>query len=244
VTPFEHLSVLISIILGLGITHLLANVNALAQARGRVRLHWLPVVWSVLVFVGLVQWWWGSFDMHTAGDWNFFFFLFVLLRPVVAYLSAAFVLPQVEPGVTYDLREYYFRNRYWLFLLLAGGNVLDGLRRMMTGQQLEEIAVWSNFVSSLIVASLAFVTSERYHAVVTGLTVALYGTFIMSSALELTADEAPRGPARAEVAEITWRAPSIHLAGTLTSGQILLTRLPTSAPSADARPGAFDPDRR
>jgi hypothetical protein len=34
-TPFEHLSVLISIILGLGIAHLLASVHKLVQARAR-----------------------------------------------------------------------------------------------------------------------------------------------------------------------------------------------------------------
>jgi hypothetical protein len=33
VTPFEHIAVLISIVLGLGLTHLLASVHRLALAR-------------------------------------------------------------------------------------------------------------------------------------------------------------------------------------------------------------------
>lgn len=184
-SPFEHLSVLISIILGLGVTQLLSNVHELVQARTRVRLHWLPVVWSGLVFIGLVQWWWASFGMHGQREWNFFYFLFILLRPVSAYLSAAAVLPKIEPGESCDLREYYFGNRRWLFLLLSFGNLLDGLRRMLSGEQIQDIAVWSNFVSCALLVSLAFSANERLHTAVTLLTAGLFATFIVAAALQL-----------------------------------------------------------
>ena len=143
-TPFEHLSVLISIILGLGIAHLLSNVHELVQARRRVRVHWLPVIWTVLVFIGLVQWWWASFGLRTHLQWNFFYFLFILARPVIAYLSAAFVLPRPHPGEPCDLEAHYFEMRHWLFLMLASANVLDGIRRMVTGEALQDLSVWSN----------------------------------------------------------------------------------------------------
>jgi hypothetical protein len=184
-TPFEHLSVLISIILGMGIAHLLWSVHLLVQARARVRFHWLPLTWCALVFVSLVQWWWGSFDMRTRQDWNFFYFLFVLLRPVVAYLSAAFVLPTLEPGSPVDLRQYYFANRQWLFSLLAAGNLLDAVRRNVEGQPWSDIAVWSNLVSCALLGSLAASRGVRHHAVITLLTAALYGAFILRAALEL-----------------------------------------------------------
>lgn len=37
VSPFEHISVLVSIILGLGITQLLMSAHRLVQARDRVK---------------------------------------------------------------------------------------------------------------------------------------------------------------------------------------------------------------
>lgn len=43
-TPFEYLSVLISIILGLGLAHLLSAVRELIQRRARVRFYWLNIV--------------------------------------------------------------------------------------------------------------------------------------------------------------------------------------------------------
>ena len=55
-TSFEYLSVLISIILGLGLTHLLSAVRDLIQQRAQVRWHWLPVLWAGLIFVAQIQW--------------------------------------------------------------------------------------------------------------------------------------------------------------------------------------------
>jgi hypothetical protein len=123
VTPFEHLSVLILIILGLGIAQLLTNVHALAQAADRVRVYWLSVLWATLIFVGQVEWWWSSFSFQKLPleTWSFFYFLFVLLSPVTLYLAAAFVLPGIGPGERVDLRAHYYRTKGWFFAMAAAG---------------------------------------------------------------------------------------------------------------------------
>ena len=48
-TPFEHLAVLISIVLGLGLTQLLLSAHRLVQARGRVRFYWLRTAVTLVV---------------------------------------------------------------------------------------------------------------------------------------------------------------------------------------------------
>jgi len=50
--PFSYLSVLISIILALGMTRVLAGVGEMLQARSRRRLYWVHAVESVFVFGG------------------------------------------------------------------------------------------------------------------------------------------------------------------------------------------------
>lgn len=165
--------------------HLLWSFHLLAQKRSRVRFHWLPLVWAALVFVSLVEWWWASFGMRSQHEWNFFYFLFVLLRPVVGYLSASFVLPTLEPGAACDLRQYYFDNRQWLFSLLAAGNLLDALRRLLEGAALGDIGVWSNLVGCLLLASLAVSRNVRHHAAITLLTATLFAVFVVRAALEL-----------------------------------------------------------
>lgn len=184
-TLYEHLSVLISIVIGLGLTELLSNVHELVQARDRVRVHWLPVTWAVLVFVSIIQWWWSSFTFQSREEWNFFYFLFLMIRPVTSYLTAAFALPRVHGQAAYELGAYYFGIRGWFFTLLAFGNVLDGIRRLLEGEALEGVSVWSNFASAALVGSLAVSDSERYHAVITLLTAALFLMFLVQAALTL-----------------------------------------------------------
>ena len=45
-TPFEHLAVLISLVLGLAIAQLLTTAHRLVLARERVRFYWLPLTWA------------------------------------------------------------------------------------------------------------------------------------------------------------------------------------------------------
>jgi len=185
VTPFEHISVLISIILGLGLTQLLTSVHRLVQARGRVRGYWLPLLWVALIFVSQVEWWWASFALRDDTVWNFFYFLFVLLSPVTLYLAAAFALPEFEPGQRYDLREYYFGNRGWFFAFVAAGPALDAIRRAVQAGSLGDFGALSNAISAVLVGSLAFSRNPRYHAAITLFAGGLFLTFIVSSALQL-----------------------------------------------------------
>ena len=55
---FGHLSVLISIILGLAITQLLQGLRGLVLERSRIRLYWIPIAWAAIVLLICVQAWW------------------------------------------------------------------------------------------------------------------------------------------------------------------------------------------
>ena len=184
-TPFEHLSVLISLVIGLGLTHLLSSAHRLVQAHGRIRLHWLPLVWAVLIFTAQVEWWWSIFGWRNEGGWNFFYFLFILLSPVAMYLASTFVLPEIEPNQSYDLRVYYFETRRWFFTFVALSPAVDAVRRGFQSGSFADFGVWSNAVAALLVGSLAISRRLWYHALVTFLVTALFLAFIVSSALEL-----------------------------------------------------------
>jgi len=82
---FEYLSVLISIILALGMTRVLAGVGEMLQARSRHRIYWVHVIWIVNLFVYLVIAWWIFYRWRDQQPWNFYLFLFVLISPTVLY---------------------------------------------------------------------------------------------------------------------------------------------------------------
>jgi hypothetical protein len=52
---FSYLSVLISIVLGLGITNLLAGFAALVRNRGRVKIYWPMPMWMITLFLIHIQ---------------------------------------------------------------------------------------------------------------------------------------------------------------------------------------------
>jgi len=185
VSPFEHISVLVSIILGLGITQLLMSLHRLVQARHRVKTYWLPLLWAALIFIAQVEWWWSSYALRTETIWNFFYFLFVLLSPVSLYLAAAFALPDFEKGEHYDLREYYYASRGWFFGFVATGPVLDAVRRGIQAGSFTDYGAVSNVISAVLVGSLAVSRSPRYHAAVTIAVALLFLSFILSAALQL-----------------------------------------------------------
>jgi hypothetical protein len=89
---FSYLSVLISIILGLGITQLLTALGRLLNSRARVRWYWPAVVWAGILLVVHIQSWWAMFGLRTHENWTFLAFLVVLLLPILLYLAAALAL--------------------------------------------------------------------------------------------------------------------------------------------------------
>jgi hypothetical protein len=185
-TLYEHLQVLISIILGLAITHLLASVHKVVQAGRRVRYYWLTLLWTVLVFIAQVEWWWASFEFQHQSEWNFFFFLFVLLSPVTLYLAAAFVLPDVERDGSYDLELYYYSTGRWFFGMIALSTAFDGIRRGIMAHSFVEFGALSNLVSAGLLGTLAFSRNRLHHAVIALAVAGLFLFFIVSEALNLT----------------------------------------------------------
>ena len=80
---FEYVAVLTSIIIGLGITHLLRGVAGLIQHPDQHRIYWVHLVWVGYLFFTLIFWWWWEFRLGTIETWTFYLYLFVvfLVRP-------------------------------------------------------------------------------------------------------------------------------------------------------------------
>jgi hypothetical protein len=101
-TPFEYLSVLLSIILGLGITHVLQGYRGLLLARRSVRLYWPTLIWSVLILLFTCQAWWASFGLEEQREWRFDVFLVILLQMALIYMGPLWCCPtcRTAPGST------------------------------------------------------------------------------------------------------------------------------------------------
>ena len=118
---FSYLSVFISLILGLAVTHLLTGVAALIRSRRELRLWWPTPLWMATTFLIQVQTWWALFTLRKIEHWSFAEFLIVLLQPVAIFMMTALIIPRTVAGKTADLKNEYFREFRWFFsaLLLA-----------------------------------------------------------------------------------------------------------------------------
>ncbi|HSM97323.1 MAG TPA: hypothetical protein VLT91_14865, partial [Rhizomicrobium sp.] len=114
-TPFDYLSVLNSIVLGLGLTQLLSGFASMMRSRRRVRMYWPVPVQMAAIFLITVQLWWALFSLQYERHWNFAQFLVVLMQPVSVYLCAALITPDFTGNETIDLREAYFSESRWFF---------------------------------------------------------------------------------------------------------------------------------
>ncbi len=129
--PFSYLSVLISIVLALGMTRVLAGVGEMLQARSRRHIYWVHVVWVVNVFIYLVVAWWVFYRWRTQQPWTFFLFVFVLISPTILYLAALLLFPRegaIDQSVDYKAHFYSNHRAFFIILLLYGPvDLLDSL---------------------------------------------------------------------------------------------------------------------
>jgi hypothetical protein len=115
---FSHLSVLISIILGLAITQVLKGFRGILLFRARVRMYGPPIAWAWLLLIVDVQTWWAMFGLRNLHAWTFPAFSLVLLQTILIYMLAALVLPDFSADRPVDLRAHYDANYRWSFGLV------------------------------------------------------------------------------------------------------------------------------
>ena len=111
---FEYLGVLISVIMGLGITHLATGAAKLIQHREDVRLYLPHALWTINVLLFILLIWWGMFWWSGHENWYAYEYLFITLYAIVLFFLASILYPWDMQG-DIDVREHFFNNRLWFF---------------------------------------------------------------------------------------------------------------------------------
>jgi hypothetical protein len=181
----EYLSVLVSIIVGLGLSQVLSGIANLLVDRKRVRFYWVWAVAVAMVFLANVQFWWGTFGVGEAIAENFFSFVFFLLTPIALYLSAVVLVPDFEGEGEIDLKRHFFANRGLYFGFLAAVPLLSGARSIIiSGDPLLAPERPFEAVFTVLMASGALVANERWQKLVAVASVVLFVVFIVVAGLQ------------------------------------------------------------
>ena len=183
---FAYVSVIISVVIGLGLSHLLTGVAELFKLRRRVKFYWVHLLWVALTFVGHIFLWWTMWNLRLVKDWNFFSFLLLLLAPVLLYVAAAFLIPKVEPGASVDLRQYFYEHHSAFFGVNAAFAALMGMENWLLTGRLSPAPVTVVFaVWFVLLCVSAVVKNARYHAAVGLLFGLLFLLFVVLFGLRL-----------------------------------------------------------
>lgn len=123
---YEHVVVVMSMVLGLAVTQLLRGVAQLHRRRDRIRTYWLHWAWVALLVLFSLLLWWTFWNYRGITEWNFLRFV-VYLSPMIAfYYLTAITFPDPPESVA-SIKEYYYANRVAFFGTFAVCGFLAGV---------------------------------------------------------------------------------------------------------------------
>ncbi len=134
---FEYVMVLVSIIVGLGITHILLGVGGiidrLSRKEARFELSLAHASWLGFCFVWLVMFWWWEYRFSTrVADWTMGLYFFLICYAVTLFLLQAVLVPRTWDGVT-SLKDFFLQRRAWFYSLLLFATTLDQFDSYLKG---------------------------------------------------------------------------------------------------------------
>lgn len=182
---FEYVMVLVSIIIGLGITHILLGVagiiDRLSRKQDRLELSLAHAAWLGFCFLWMVMFWWWEYRFSTEVlEWTFGLYWFLICYAVTLFLLPAVLVPKNWEGVT-SLKDYFLERRAWFYSLLLFVTILDQFDGYLKGGF--EYVLQAGVIHLVLSASTVLVviigirtTDLRFHNIVA--TVFLGGRFV------------------------------------------------------------------
>jgi hypothetical protein len=125
VSEFEFVSVLISIVVGLGITHVLRGVAVAVDEREQAPIDSVHMAWTGVVFLNLALNWWVLFSWREHAVWSFDLFFSLIVWVVALYLPVVFLFPPRKTA-TESWATVYRKNRQWFlgsFAVFAAADI-------------------------------------------------------------------------------------------------------------------------
>ena len=166
---FRWIAVVLSIILGLGVTRLLSSVVEVFRSRNQARLDWIPLAWAGCIFLWQIQFWWGIIELPgLIAAWTIGSFLTLVSLTLLLFISAGLILPPSKLEKNESLRESFERDGRWALASLSayfvGALFTDWLLWTVS-----PVSSWGAFLGVLTLLPILFIwsRSRRVQAVIT-----------------------------------------------------------------------------
>lgn len=119
-SPFEFITVFVSLIVGFALSHILRAVSDLYEIRERVKPYWLNSLWVVTVIMWSIFTWWGLWMLSIDRiDWTYAQYWFLVMNVSSIYFFTTLVLPKATDDGTIDLETHYYSVHKAFFSIVA-----------------------------------------------------------------------------------------------------------------------------
>ncbi len=164
-TDFEFLSVLISIVVGFGLTHLLGGLGHAYHFRRVNKMDAVHVAWTITVFFVLVLNWWVFLLWRGFNAWTFSVFFTIILWTTSLYVMAlALYPPRLSKDV--DYRAMFEANRTWFLSTFTIMCLLDLIVTFMREQAIPEMFYIAFVGHYAIITAVGIGVRNRYYDLV------------------------------------------------------------------------------
>jgi hypothetical protein len=129
---YSHVKVVISIIVGLGITTLLKGFAIFVQHPKRAKVSLLHLGWAASLLLWIIHFWWWEFRLTMVPQWTFEIYFFVILYAILFYFLSTLLFPSdLKDYAGYE--DYFLSRRVWFFGFLAATFVADIIDTSLKG---------------------------------------------------------------------------------------------------------------
>ena len=165
---FEYISVLSSIIVGLGITQILRGVVQMIHHPEDGKPYLIHLGWVASTLMLSIVWWWFQFNLAKVDQLSFWSYIFLIAFSLTIYLMCAVLIPSRIASFG-DYKEFFYSKKHWffgLYILQIGVDMVDTLikggvdRFLSFGPE-----YWLSGTLIIILSGVAISTrNEKFHA--------------------------------------------------------------------------------
>lgn len=166
ISAFEYVSILVSIILGLGITQILSSFSDLLYHFKKVKFYFPHSIWVGFVLFLHIQDWFVTYQLKDKMVWRLPELLFVLLYPISLFIAAKMLLPTNENEEKFNMKIFYQSQFPMIFSVISISILLSILFNLLFLDKgfIQQIPLLI-FLSAMICLSFYQIQREIIHKI-------------------------------------------------------------------------------
>jgi hypothetical protein len=163
---FQHVRMIMGMVLGLSITRLLTGLVRIIQHPGQNRIYPVHIGWVITMLITLIHFWWWEFWLVDVQHWTFEVYLFLIVYAILLFFLSAFLFPDsISDYAGYE--DFFISRRKWFFAIFGATVVFDLIDTLIKGHAhytMFSMEYWFRVPAYLALCGIAIYTpNRRFH---------------------------------------------------------------------------------